>query len=78
MVKLINIEKTNEFITCEYSPEASGEKGYIKMDLQGNVVEKKLTSYDGYISMYFGHARRRLKEILKEGHVPKESLVMWY
>lgn len=80
MVQLINIEKTDEFISCEYIPEASEEKGYIKMDLQGNVIVKIPTSFDhDYLPEdYSSFAIRRLRKLLSVDSVPKESLVMWY
>ena len=78
MVKLVNIKKNNDFISSDYIPEASEEKGYIKMDLQGNVVESKLTSCDEIIADYFSHAKQELKRLLKINPIPDHSLVMWY
>ncbi|MBO6294043.1 MAG: hypothetical protein J6N51_17575 [Selenomonas sp.] len=78
MVELVNIQKNDEFISTEYIPEDSGEKGYIKMDLKGNVLESKQTSFDEIIADYFCHARRTLRKLLQVDDVPKKKLVMWY
>ncbi len=78
MVELVNIQKNDKFISTDYIPEDSDEKGYIKMDLKGNVLESKLTSFDEIIADYYGHARRTLKNLLQVDKIPQKKLVMWY
>lgn len=80
MLELVNAKKTDKDFSAYYIPESSKEKGFIKMDLKGNVLEKKLTSYDEDIAIYFAHARKAMRRCLEKGFSPyeKEWVVMWY
>lgn len=79
MLKLININRTDEFIEANYIPEDNNESGYIKIRLSDDeVIEQKLTSYDEVVARYFAHARDKLIDIKDDTNLVKEKLVMWY
>lgn len=63
-----------------YIPESSNERGYISMDLQGNVLERKLTSLEDLFPTYSHFAKMEMRRCLKENIVPHGEtwLVMWY
>ena len=78
MVTLINIRKTGDNVSTSYIPENSSEEGYIKLDLGGNVVESRLTSYDEEMPDYFSFAKRELKKLMRYDPMPEKSRVVWY
>ena len=79
MVRLKRIKKDKEFIEAYYTPEDSQEEGYLKIRLSDKeVVERRLTSFDGVLFSYFVHARSELRRICDEATVPESRLVMWY
>lgn len=79
MLILKKIKRNDEYIEAYYTPEDSNEEGYIKIRLSDEeVIEKKLTSYDRALAAYFGMARNKLWDILKDADIPTEIKVMWY
>ena len=80
MVRLKEIRKTDEDIEACYYPESTEAEGYIRLDFNGNVIEKRLTEYEGYFHSYFNPARNRLEEYLQleESQIPDQTIVMWY
>lgn len=40
MVRLRNIRRTEEYIEASYYPENTASEGYVRIDLNGNVIEK--------------------------------------
>lgn len=80
MVRLERIRRTDEFIETEYYLEDTTSRGYIKIDNDKKVIEKELSSEEGYLTSYFNHARKRLVEYLglPKEKVPEKTVVMWY
>lgn len=79
MVRLKKIKKSDNFIEACYTPEDSQEEGYLKIRLKDKeVVDYKMTSFDGKIGMYLTHAINGLKQVIDEETIPKERLIMWY
>ncbi len=79
MVRLRKIQKDENFIEAHYIPEDSQEEGYLKIRLRDKeVVDYKMTSFDGKIGMYLTHAINGLEQIIDEGAIPEERLIMWY
>lgn len=79
MLRLKNIKRENNFIEAYYTPEDKEEQGYIKIDINTDVVvEKRLTNLDSEVATYFAMARNKLRTIKNDEDLPKNLLVMWY
>ena len=80
MLRLSNIKREHGIISANYEPEASGEFGFVAVNIStGDVVEEKRTSLDGCLGMYLGHAAQSLRRDLKyKEQLPETYLVMWY
>ena len=82
MVKLKNITKIDNFISCDYYPEGEIECGFFKIDIKNNfdIVEHVVAPYvkDWIFNPYFHRAKNRLIKIVNDNPLPKEQLVMWY
>ncbi len=79
MLRLKNIKKNNETIQADYYPEDSAECGFVKINsCTREIIESKLTSYDGVIKAYMSHAATALDRLIDSKSLPKEQVVMWY
>ena len=83
VVRLENIKKTDRCIEAVYHPENTDECGYIKMSLDGEVIEHRLAPMEEgpHLKWYFVHARNQLERYLNGAEIIPESgkaLVMWY
>lgn len=80
MLILSNINKTNEYIEANYSPEDSNELAFIKVNYHnGDVLEGKKTVFEEDSNTYASHAKFKLIELAKDGRtVPHEYRVVWY
>ncbi|MCD8026033.1 MAG: hypothetical protein LUF33_03650 [Clostridiales bacterium] len=80
MVKMFNIKKKNNTISCNYTPETSNEQGYIEVDVATHEIKKiDYSAYEYGKKMYVAHVRSKLSELLNsKGDIPKEALVVWY
>lgn len=67
MLRLTNIKRQDDFIEANYIPENSNEVGYLRMRLSnGEVLQRKITIFDGITKTYFVMAREKLKRIMHE------------
>ncbi len=79
MVKLKNIVISEEIGKCDFYPENSKEPGRLVINLNtGDILLKRLPNEYGWCDSHAAHARTALMEIVKEGSIPDERLVMWY
>lgn len=80
MLTIVDAKKTQDTFSAYYIPESSNERGYISMDLKGNVLERKLTSLEDLFPTYSHFAEMEMRRCLKENIVPHGEpwLVMWY
>lgn len=79
MLKLINIKKNDPYIEANYIPEASGELGYIRLDIKNrSIIEAVLNSYDEKLKIYQGHARSALLKLAQSDIMPERYPVAWY
>jgi len=79
MLRLINIEKTNDTIKAEYIPEDSNEIGNVELSQNGEeIIMSNKTSYDEPVGIYLRQAVSALRKILGESETPRTRLVMWY
>lgn len=79
MLRLINIEMTNEVIRAEYTPEDSEEIGMVELSVQSRqIITSRKTSYDEPVGSYLRHAANALRNMMGEKEIPKTRLVMWY
>ena len=79
MLRLKNIKRNNNLIMASYDPEATGELGFISLDLKtGEVVESRASKYDEDMPTHLHHGITALRKLIKEDMLPKEKLVMWY
>lgn len=79
MLRLINIEKTDDIIRAEYTPEDSEEIGMVELSVRSEeIITSRKTSYDEPIGSYLRHAANALRKMIREPELPKTRLVMWY
>ncbi len=79
MLRLINIEKTNDMIRAEYTPEDSEEIGMVEISRDSeDIINSRKTSFDEPIENYLRQAANALRKMLSESDPPKTRLVMWY
>ena len=79
MVFLKNIAKQGNKISCNYSPEESGEIGYVEVDISTReYTRKEKTNYDNDTESYIFKARCKLLDLANASPIPKESRVVWY
>jgi len=79
MVFLENITKESNKISCNYSPENSGEFGFVEVDIKTReYISKKKTNYDSDTETYIFKARCKLLDLAIKSPIPKESRVVWY
>ncbi len=79
MLRLKNIKKNNETIQADYYPEDTMECGFVKISSYSHeILESKLTSYDGVIKAYMSHAVTALERLVDSKSLPEERVVMWY
>lgn len=76
MVYLRNIERNENFITVEFSPEDSGWWGHISVNI--NTREVECDSNEEYGRTYETHAKLKLLEIAKNKEDITKCTVMWY
>ncbi|MCQ2736974.1 MAG: hypothetical protein MJ234_07240 [bacterium] len=77
MVRLKNINRTDDFIECDYYPEGEAEGGFFKIDIKNNfdIVEHVVAPYvkDWIFNPYFHRAKNRLIKIVNANPLPKEQ-----
>lgn len=79
MLRLTEIKRTDTYIEAYYTPEDITEKGYIKIDLKtGETIEKRITSYDGFVTTYLNMASQALENMKNDETLPETKVVMWY
>ena len=78
MLDLIEIKRIGETIEAKYRPENSDEEGFIKIDAEGKVLEKRETSYDKLMGTYFHKAYLKLMEFSKKKDIPEKYCMVWY
>jgi hypothetical protein len=79
MLRLINIETTDDTIRAEYTPEDSEEIGMVELSRKSeDIIKSRKTSYDEPVESYLQQAATALRKILNEPKVPKTRLIMWY
>ena len=80
MVRLSNIKREHNILSANYEPEASGEFGFIAVNVRtGDIVEEKHTALE-VDPIYFAHAKWALlgDDLKYREHPPETYLVMWY
>lgn len=77
MVKLKNIVKKDNIISCDYFPENGVESGHLEIDFTNR---KTILVTDAVVgdNFYVQHARNALLELAKKTEVPKERNIVWY
>lgn len=80
MVKIFDIKKNDNIVSCSYTPETSTLKGYVEIDVTTHEVKNvKYSDYKYGKKMYVAHVRSKLSELLKTNNpLPKEITVNWY
>lgn len=82
MVRLKNINRTDDFIECDYYPEGEAEGGFLKLSLENfEVIENRMAPFEldrMHYRPHFHRAKNRLIKIANENPLPREQLVMWY
>lgn len=80
MVKLFNIKKSDNLISCNYTPETSSLKGFVEVDAKTQEVSKvEYSEYEYGKKTYVAHVRSKLSELLSANKpIPKEIVVSWY
>ena len=79
MVLLSQINKQKGKISCHYSPENSGEEGYVSIDTETEVllvVQK--TEFDFNTDVYIDKVVFKLLDLVGEDSIPEELTVAWY
>lgn len=79
MVRLKNIVRNGDAVTCDIIPEDSKAAGTLTVDL----LKEDIAGYTlppGYESCFchVRHACRAIIQDVKAGNLPRERLVMWY
>lgn len=79
MVKLKNIKRNNSIVECDIIPEDSSDSGHIVVNLDSGKLEDFFlpAGYEWCMS-HVDHAKNNLIALVKEEHLSKEKLVMWY
>ena len=79
MVKLFDIKKSENKISCSYTPETSSLKGYVEVDARTQeVTDVKFSEYEYGKKTYVAHVRAKLSELLTAKKIPNEIVVNWY
>ena len=78
MVKLKNIKRINNSISCDYRAEDDADFGYIKVDLNSREFIEHIPCKRISANTYAMHAKRKLIELANENPLPTDSIVMWY
>lgn len=79
MLRLKNIKKNDKIIQADYYPEDTMECGFVKINSYSHeILESKLTSYDGVTKTYMSHAATALARLIDSKSLPEERVVMWY
>lgn len=81
MVRLKNITRNEKIISCDYYPESSDQKGFIKVNLDTKeIIFHTESSFDkGFRPItYAKYAKMRLLDIADNKPLPKETVAMWY
>lgn len=78
MIKLKNIVKDDNIISCDIFPEDSVSCGSLFYD----IVENSVKSYElpaGYewCKKHIVHAKNALREMVDSNQIQKEKLIMW-
>ena len=80
MVKLFNIQKDKETISCNYTPEDSNLEGFVEMNLKTkeptNITYSKFSVGE---DMYVAHVCSKLRELITSNKsLPDTVTVVWY
>lgn len=79
MVKLKNLKRNDNLAECDIIPEDSQQVGHITVNLDSEELENFLLPADyEWCENHVQHAARTLAELMKNGEMPEEYLVMWY
>ena len=77
MIDLRRITRTESYIEADYYPEGSEEKGYVKIDLDGNVIEQIEAPYDEGMGWYCKKACAKLRDFIDAEEVPERYIIVW-
>ena len=79
MVKLKNIAKNNDIISCDIYPEDARLPGTLKVDSKkGNVAFSSLPAGYEWCRNHLHHAAKALLQMKKNNDFPNEKVIMWY
>mgnify|MGYP000845313669 FL=1 len=78
MVKLKNIAKNNNVISCDIFPEDSVTAGYVSVDINTEEMQFDLPKGYEWCVAHAHHAKRCLLKLSSESPLPNEQVVMWY
>lgn len=78
MVKLKNLKRNDHIGECDIFPEDSLRAGHIVIDLDREELQE-YSLPDGYewCVNHVHHAAKGLADLLREGKMPEEYLMMW-
>ncbi len=77
MIKLKNIKKNNDTISCLIYPEDSKEPGNLIINLSTKVEKYNLPDGYDWCKYHVSHASRALIELAQQKDIPSEKLIMW-
>lgn len=79
MIRLTEINKTNEYIECRAFVEDCSEPFVIRIDKNGDAVGDCIPPTDyGWCDEHIGQAIQYMKSLWKDAIVPTSKLIMWY
>jgi len=79
MIKLKNIKRTENIISCDYYPEGSNLRGYVSVNVEnGGYVSLCYSEYEHGKKTYAGKTRNKLLELAEKKDLPEEYVSMWY
>lgn len=79
MVRLRNIKRNNEIMSCEFIPEGSSECGTLVINTESKKIESCLfpSGYE-WCKSHVSHAADYLIEIASDEMIPEQRTLMWY
>lgn len=79
MIKLKNIVRKNNIVTCDIFPEDSKNPGTIVYDInKSDIQEYRLPKGYEWCKNHIAHASRAIKEMIKAEDTQSEKTVSWY
>lgn len=78
MIRLLNIVRDDECITCDFVPEDAETAGEMSVDLKTGEVQYTVPEGYEWCKSHVSRAIRTLQELACEEKVPQKKTIMWY